>query len=66
MLNRFAFLLTILLPAACSTAPPPARPLAGSGDAAFSTLAAEILEDYFKRHPTSATAVGILQTGAWM
>ena len=66
MLNRFAFLLTILLAAACSTAPPPARPLAGSGDAAFSTLAAEILEDYFKRHPTSATDLGIHKYDAEM
>ncbi len=67
MLSRFAILLTILLAAACSTAPPPpAGPAAGSGDAAFSALAAEILEDYFKRHPSSATDLGIHKYDAEM
>src|SRR3954452_8683712 len=56
----------ILLAAACSSAPPPAQPAAGSGDAAFSTLAAEILGDYFKRHPTSATDLGIHKYDAEM
>src|SRR6476659_2816031 len=40
---------------ACS----PKAPVAGSGDAAFTKLAGEVLEDNFKRHPTQATDLGI-------
>jgi uncharacterized protein (DUF885 family) len=48
------------LAAACQAAPasPPAA-LAGSGDAAFSTLATFILKDRYKRHPSTATDLGI-------
>src|SRR4051812_18577369 len=48
------------LAAACQAAPasPPAA-LAGSGDAAFSTLATFILKDRYKRHPSTATDHGI-------
>ena len=45
---------------------PPAAPAAGTGDAAFSTLATEILEDYFKRHPSAATDLGIHKYDAVM
>jgi uncharacterized protein (DUF885 family) len=34
-------------------------PVAGSGDAAFKQLATEILEDTYKRHPTTSTDLGI-------
>ena len=67
MSNRFAIALTLAFTVACSTAPPPpAGPAAGSGDAAFSALAAGILEDYFKRHPSSATDLGIHKYDAEM
>ena len=36
--------------------PPPS---AGSGDAAFSALAAQILDDHYKRHPSVATDLGL-------
>jgi uncharacterized protein (DUF885 family) len=49
--------------AACQTsssAPPPAPAVvAGSGDAAFRTLAASILDDRFRRHPSIATDLGV-------
>jgi uncharacterized protein (DUF885 family) len=45
--------------AACQSTPPPSAPVAGSGDAAFTALAASILKDGFKRHPTNATNLGI-------
>jgi len=46
--------------AACSGGPAtPATTAAGSGDAAFTALATEILEDYYQRNPTSATDLGI-------
>jgi uncharacterized protein (DUF885 family) len=41
-----------------SNGTPPA-PVAGSGDAAFKQLATEILEDTYKRHPTTSTDLGI-------
>jgi uncharacterized protein (DUF885 family) len=54
-------LLALLLAAAvsaCAPAAPPA-PAAGSGDAAFSQLAREILDDHFKRNPSESTDLGI-------
>ena len=51
-----AALLALVL-AGCASAPP--RPAAGSGDAAFSQLAHAILQDTFRRHPTTATDLGI-------
>ena len=67
MSSRLAIALTLAFAVACSTAPPPpAGPAAGSGDAAFSALAAGILEDYFKRHPSSATDLGIHKYDAEM
>jgi uncharacterized protein (DUF885 family) len=35
------------------------QPAAGSGDAAFTKLAADILQDNFKRHPSFATDLGV-------
>src|SRR3954468_9387069 len=46
--------------AACGPAPAP-TPAAGSGDAAFSQLAREILDDHYKRNPSEATDLGIHQ-----
>jgi hypothetical protein len=53
-------LLVALFTCACQSAPastPPAA--AGSGDAAFSTLATFILKDRYKRHPSFSTDLGI-------
>jgi uncharacterized protein (DUF885 family) len=56
--------------AACQTsspAPPPAAAaVAGSGDAAFRTLAASILDDRFRRHPSTATDLGVHRYDAMM
>jgi len=56
--------------AACQTsssAPPPAAAAAaGSGDAAFRTLAASILDDRFRRHPSTATDLGVHRYDAMM
>src|SRR5437870_1468568 len=51
-------ILIAALAAACSSAPPP-RPAAGSGDAAFASLARDLLDDHYKRHPSQATDLGI-------
>jgi len=53
--------------AACqSTTPPKPAPVAGSGDAAFAAIAASILEDNFRRHPSGATDLGIHRYDAVM
>jgi len=44
---------------ACSTKDQPPPPAAGSGDAAFRDLAAEILEFTYKQEPSWATTLGI-------
>jgi uncharacterized protein (DUF885 family) len=50
-----------------SSAPPPAAAVvAGSGDAAFRTLAASILDDRFRRHPSIATDLGVHRYDAMM
>jgi uncharacterized protein (DUF885 family) len=58
---RVLVLVSFVTPvAACSTQEkPPAPATAGSGDAAFSKLADSILQDYYQRHPTTATDLGI-------
>jgi uncharacterized protein (DUF885 family) len=33
--------------------------VAGSGDAAFKSLASEVTQDFFKRHPSAATLLGV-------
>ena len=67
MLSRLAFAFTIALAAACNAAPPATPPpAAGGGDAAFSALATAILEDYFQRHPSAATDLGIHKYDAVM
>lgn len=47
--------------AACGRSPqaPPPAPAAPSGDAAFTALAGEYLEDVYRRQPTQATYLGI-------
>jgi uncharacterized protein (DUF885 family) len=56
--------------AACqqsSSAPPPATAaVAGSGDAAFRTLAASIIDDKLRRHPSVATDLGVHRYDAMM
>ncbi len=47
-----------VLAAACGSSQPP-TPAAGTGDAAFGTLSHAILADYFKRHPSQATYLGV-------
>jgi uncharacterized protein (DUF885 family) len=52
--------------ASCTQAPPQqAQPrAAGSGDAAFTALAGQILDDHYKRHPSVATDLGLHQFDA--
>jgi uncharacterized protein (DUF885 family) len=65
--GRLAATVALVGLTACrSVAPPPAGPAAGSGDAAFTALASEILEDSFRRHPTNATDLGIHKYDAEM
>jgi uncharacterized protein (DUF885 family) len=35
------------------------RSVAGSGDAAFKSLASDVIQDFYKRHPSSATLLGV-------
>jgi len=51
-------LILILLASACSS-PPPAKPAQESKDTAFTALASEYLEDFYRRQPTQATDLGI-------
>jgi uncharacterized protein (DUF885 family) len=51
---------------ACQSPAPPSAPVAGSGDAAFGALAAGILEDNFRRHPSAATDLGVHKYDAVM
>ena len=44
---------------ALSTVVSGCAPKAGSGDAAFKSLADEILKDGYQRHPTQATTLGV-------
>jgi uncharacterized protein (DUF885 family) len=66
----FVASLAVAAAAACqksSSAPPPAPAVvAGSGDAAFRTLAASILDDRFRRHPSVATDLGVHRYDARM
>ena len=62
---RFAPALVLALTTACTAAPPPA-PITPPGDAPFTALATEILEDYFTRHPSAATDLGIHKYDAVM
>jgi uncharacterized protein (DUF885 family) len=47
--------------ASCTQNAAPPAPAAGSGDAAFSALARQILEDRYTRHPSGATDLGLHQ-----
>src|SRR5207245_3355357 len=55
---RCAMLCCAILAAACGPAQP-TPPVAGSGDATFASLAREILDDHYVRHPSRATDLGI-------
>ncbi len=59
-------MLSFVLPAACSRPASTPAPTTGKGDAAFSSLAAEILENFFRRHPSNATDLGIHKYDAVM
>ena len=58
--SRFALILLVATPlcAACSSPPPPA-PAPESKDAAFTAVAADYLEELYRRQPTQATDLGI-------
>jgi len=62
--------IVIAAAAACQTSssePPPAPTVvAGSGDASFRTLAASIVDDRFRRHPSVATDLGVHRYDAIM
>ena len=66
MSRAIALALTLTTVVACSKPAPAAAPKAGPGDAAFSSLSAEILEDFFRRHPSNATDLGIHKYDAVM
>ena len=53
----FAGLAGVVTMAACSSEPP--KPVAGSGDAAFQSLAGEIAEENYRENPSAATYLGI-------
>ena len=55
---RWSILCVTALAAACAPAQPPPA-VAGSTDAAFTSLAGDILDDHYKRHPSHATDLGI-------
>jgi len=55
---RCPMLFVASLAAACAPAQPP-PPAAGSGDAAFASVAKDILDDHYARHPSHATDLGI-------
>ena len=64
VIRRFGVLVIVIviagmLASACRTAPSPEKPAPGSGDAAFNTLSTFILKDHYKRHPSTATDLGI-------
>src|SRR5262245_18675471 len=35
------------------------RSASGSGDASFTSLASEVIQDFYKRHPSAATLLGV-------
>jgi len=55
---RYSIWCVAALAIACGPAQPP-PPVAGAGDAAFASLARDILDDHYKRHPSHATDLGI-------
>ena len=59
-IRRFGGLvIAATLAGACQSSPASDKPAPGSGDAAFNTLAAFILKDHYRRHPSSSTDLGI-------
>jgi uncharacterized protein (DUF885 family) len=58
LLPAFAFFVGASL--SCGRSAPPANaPTAGSGDAGFTDLARQVLEDRYTRHPSAATDLGL-------
>jgi uncharacterized protein (DUF885 family) len=53
-----AILIALIAMTGCG-APQPAKAAGGSGDAAFTKLAGDILEDTYRRYPTQATYLGV-------
>ena len=51
--------LVAALTAGCQITQPAPQSIAGSGDAAFTTLASAILQAHYKRHPSGATDLGV-------
>jgi uncharacterized protein (DUF885 family) len=66
MSRAIALALTLATVVACSKPAPASAPKARPGDAAFSSLSTEILEDFFRRHPSNATDLGIHKYDAVM
>jgi uncharacterized protein (DUF885 family) len=73
MYRRARWIRSLVVAAALAATPgcrqqtsPPTAPAAGSGEAAFRALAANILEDRFRRHPSGATDLGIHKYDAVM
>src|SRR3954468_14558080 len=60
LMSALAGVAAVCFSACGSTTPAaPPGPAAGSGDAPFTQLAREILEDHFKRHPSESTDLGV-------
>jgi uncharacterized protein (DUF885 family) len=63
--SSVALAFVSMLALSCSNKPQQAPPsTAGSGDAAFTGLARQILDDHFQRHPSVATDLGLHQYDA--
>ncbi len=58
-MTRAALVLIAAISIGCTSTPAPEKPAPGSGDAAFNTLATFVLKDHYKRHPSTATDLGI-------
>src|SRR5437763_16299186 len=57
--RRLLAAAAVLCSFACQSTRQPETPAPGSGDAAFNTLSTFILKDHYKRHPSTATDLGI-------
>ena len=66
MSRAIALALMLATVVACGKPAPTPAPKAAPGDAAFSSLSTEILEDFFRRHPSNATDLGIHKYDAVM
>jgi uncharacterized protein (DUF885 family) len=59
LLRRAAAVVFVAASACGSPEPPPQQPAQPSGDAAFTAVAGEYLEDLYRRQPTFATFLGV-------